>query len=591
MTITDQKEIRVIRKPLELRAVKGDDGGDVFEGYVFAWDTESDDLGGFTEVIRKGACGAALKQPKNLFAILDHDKAVQKVLGDRDGGTLDLFEDDRGFGFRIKAPQTTAARDAAAVANHSKIGVSFAFRCGKQNWTTRPDGSRLREITEFAEFDDISLVVDAAYKSSDVTVAKRSLEEAIAAEERAHEKELEYRGALPYKAGPTDDQATWDGDAAEGRVRKWATTGSGDDAKVDYAKYQQAFAYKTGDGTKLEDFHLQHHDVKDGKLVVVWGGVAAAMKAVCGARGGVKWEKESDREPTYNHLKKHYKQFDKEAPELRSLKEIEAMEAAEKRPAVDYLRRTLDLIELEYRLGANCVAVRGEDAPDHAADRREAHWATERALEAKRSTGAPSRALELQAAAANKKAAGSATAEGKDAAAEFHKAAAKMHDAAASDEYAEDFQTGMNYRSLETRSNDRHDEDGKFHDGSPESILNASRGKLSKAEARHAAAAKAYREAVLAGQDNPDNIDTAKQAWCEARGAHQDAITAADAAVADVTALHEQRMKEHRDMILDHKAKWAMPEYANPAADVTNNPAAATSAEVAASHASDAPVE
>ena len=47
-----EREIRVLRKPAELRATKGNDGGDVFSGYVFKWDQESDDLGGFTEVIR-----------------------------------------------------------------------------------------------------------------------------------------------------------------------------------------------------------------------------------------------------------------------------------------------------------------------------------------------------------------------------------------------------------------------------------------------------------------------------------------------------------------------------------------------------------
>ena len=92
---------------------------------------------------------------------------------------------------------------------------------------------------------------------------------------------------------------------------------------------------------------------------------------------------------------------------------------------------------------------------------------------------------------------------------------------------------------------------------------------------------------MLAGQDNPDNVEPAKAAWSEARGAHQDAITAADAAVADVTALQEQRMKEHRDLVAEHKAKWAAPAYANPAASTTDNAAA----QIAASHASDAPVE
>jgi uncharacterized protein len=178
------KELRIIRNPAEIRAAQGDDGGHVFTGYVFEWGADSEDLGGFVEVVRRGAAAAALKQPKNLFAILDHEKKVANVLGDRDSGTLDLFEDERGLGFKINAGPTQAAKDAAIVASRNRIGVSFAFICGKQNWTTRPDGTRQREILEFKELDDLSLVVDAAYKSSDVTVAKRCLEQAIEVEKR-----------------------------------------------------------------------------------------------------------------------------------------------------------------------------------------------------------------------------------------------------------------------------------------------------------------------------------------------------------------------------------------------------------------------
>ncbi len=615
----DQKEIRVIRKPLELRATAGDDGGSVFSGYVYKFAARSGDLGGFVETIAKGAAAKWLAAPsKNLFAILDHEKNICNVLGDLESKTLALAEDDVGLRFEIHAGPTTAARDAAVVVGRNPVGMSFAFVKGIDRWSILPDGTRLRELLEFADLDDISIVVDAAYKSSDVTVAKRGLQEAIDAERRAAEKELEYRGAVPFKATPTDDKGVWDADAAIARVRKW----SGGD-KIDYAKYQQAFAYKTGDGSggpKLGDYHLPHHDLKDGKLVVVWRGVTAAMTAVCGGRGGVAWEKPADREAVYNHLKKHYQQFQADAPELRSLstntktkEEIEAMAAEEKRPTTDYLRRTLDLIELEFRYGGPSIDQgtadgpdHGADGPDHGADVREAHRATERALDAKRSTGAPSRALELQAAAANRQAATSATATGRDAAAEFHQAAAKMHDAAASDAYALDFQTGMNYRSLsalENRANPHHDEDGHFHDGSPESILAASRGKLLKAEKRHADCAAAYR-AKLAAHENPDNVDDddddddddedvrcAKTAWTEARGAHQDAIAAADAAIADVTNLHEARMAEHRDLIADQKAKWASPEYSNPAVSTTEDPAAATAAAIADSHASDAPVE
>ena len=103
--------------------------------------------------------------------------------------------------------------------------------------------------------------------------------------------EPEIRGAVAFKATPTDDADTWDAAAAQKRVAEWATAGSGGAAKVDLKKYRQAFAYQTGDGTNQGDFHLPHHDIRNGKLVVVWRGVTAAMTAVLGGRGGVQWKK------------------------------------------------------------------------------------------------------------------------------------------------------------------------------------------------------------------------------------------------------------------------------------------------------------
>lgn len=179
----DQKEIRVIRKPLELRATAGDDGGSVFSGYVYKFAARSGDLGGFVETIAKGAAAKWLAAPsKNLFAILDHEKNICNVLGDLESKTLALAEDDVGLRFEIHAGPTTAARDAAVVVGRNPVGMSFAFVKGIDRWSILPDGTRLRELLEFADLDDISIVVDAAYKSSDVTVAKRGLQEAIDAD-------------------------------------------------------------------------------------------------------------------------------------------------------------------------------------------------------------------------------------------------------------------------------------------------------------------------------------------------------------------------------------------------------------------------
>lgn len=71
-------------------------------------------------------------------------------------------------------------------------------------------------------------------------------------------------------------------------------------------------------------YKLPHHQA-GGDNEVVWRGVVAAMGALLGARGGVKIPDE-DKKGVYNHLAKHYAQFNEEPPEFREYTEAELKE-------------------------------------------------------------------------------------------------------------------------------------------------------------------------------------------------------------------------------------------------------------------------
>lgn len=115
---------------------------------------------------------------------------------------------------------------------------------------------------------------------------------------------------------PADEGRAWDAGAAKARLAKWASSdGSGDKDTIDWPKYRKGFAWYDADNPEnIGSYKLPHHDVIDGVIAVVWNGVSAAMAALLGARGGVDIP-ESDKDSVYNHLSKHYKQFDKEPPE------------------------------------------------------------------------------------------------------------------------------------------------------------------------------------------------------------------------------------------------------------------------------------
>ena len=127
---------------------------------------------------------------------------------------------------------------------------------------------------------------------------------------------------VPPKHTPAiDSESSWDANKAIKQLREWASKdGSGDKDTIDWNKYAKGFGWYDGENKEnFGSYKLPHHYVKDGQLITVWSGVKAAMAALLGARGGVDIP-ENEMEKVYNHLAGHYKQFDKEPPELRTIK-------------------------------------------------------------------------------------------------------------------------------------------------------------------------------------------------------------------------------------------------------------------------------
>ncbi|RLE38232.1 hypothetical protein DRJ17_04505 [Candidatus Woesearchaeota archaeon] len=145
----------------------------------------------------------------------------------------------------------------------------------------------------------------------------------ISLENYNNDKEVAEAVPPKHKTPKAPEEREWDKTAAITRIRKWASSdGSGDKDKIDWRKYRMAFAwYDENDPENFGSYKLPHHDVIDGKLVVVWRGVAAAMAALMGARGGVNIPAK-DRRAVYEHLRAHYEQFDKEPPEFKEMLEV-----------------------------------------------------------------------------------------------------------------------------------------------------------------------------------------------------------------------------------------------------------------------------
>lgn len=134
-----------------------------------------------------------------------------------------------------------------------------------------------------------------------------------------------------------DAESSWDKTTAVKSLRKWASSdGSGDKDTIDWVKYRKGFAWYDAENIdNLGSYKYPHHLVNDdGEFVTVWRGVASAMAYFMAHKENLP---ESDRKGVYEHLAKHYGEFEKEAPEYKDYTVAEAIKEFDDDTLVEYL--------------------------------------------------------------------------------------------------------------------------------------------------------------------------------------------------------------------------------------------------------------
>ena len=130
---------------------------------------------------------------------------------------------------------------------------------------------------------------------------------------------LQKGGAEVNKGVITYGQAHPDGTPKAPEDEEWDAAREVAEADVEDLKVMCAW-YDSDNPDIKGSYKLPHHKAS-GQHAVVWRAVAAAMAALLGARGGVNIP-EADKKEVYNHLAKHYEEFDREPPEFASIEEI-----------------------------------------------------------------------------------------------------------------------------------------------------------------------------------------------------------------------------------------------------------------------------
>ena len=150
--------------------------GRTVEGYAIVFDSLSNDLGGFHEIIGRSALDGIIEK-SDVLCLLNHNEDKGVLARSNKGvGSLTLSIDDRGLKYSFEAPNTALGDELLEGLRRGDISTSsFAFTVKSDSWQKREDGSYLRTINSINELFDVSPVYKAAYSST--TVNTRGLDE------------------------------------------------------------------------------------------------------------------------------------------------------------------------------------------------------------------------------------------------------------------------------------------------------------------------------------------------------------------------------------------------------------------------------
>ena len=166
LTKVDGAEVRSLNEVVEQRAYDGElkaaVEGRTVEGYASVFNSMSEDLGGFREIILPGAFSNVLDN--DVRALYNHDSNY--LLARTTSGTLELKEDDKGLYYRFEMPNTSYGNDMLELFRRGDLSQSsFGFTVEKDSWRME-EGQHVRYIERVGSLFDVSPVVYPAYASA-----------------------------------------------------------------------------------------------------------------------------------------------------------------------------------------------------------------------------------------------------------------------------------------------------------------------------------------------------------------------------------------------------------------------------------------
>ncbi len=367
-----QGSLRELVFNAEIRA--GD--GNTITGVAAVYNSQSEDMG-FIEVLQPGCFAKSLRENPAIKSLYNHNPDL--VIASRANGTLILT--DTPTWLQFTATPTAEFRNTTYFASIRRGDVnqmSFMFLATIDKWSVDQNGQKIRTIIE-AKLFEVSPVCFPAYTASSVAVRGKVADLARSLSLRARGPGAEgskltksekdelrailtiIQSILQVDTGDADD----DDDSTDGEATpppdgsdvtsRGADGGTDKRSAIPYKKEALAPVDTKWDAGKVEDaldvdglkracawydqtapkvkssYKLPHHD---SDFRTVWHGVSAAMGALMGSQGGAKIP-DGDRKAVYDHLAKHYAEFQKTPPDFERASAL-----------TDQERRRLDAMRL-----------------------------------------------------------------------------------------------------------------------------------------------------------------------------------------------------------------------------------------------------
>lgn len=170
-----EKEVRTIPASFEVR--QESNKNPVIVGRCAVYNSRSENLGGFTEIIEPGFFANVLEN--DVVATVEHNN--EKLVGRTSAGTLKIEDSSDALTTENDIPPTTVGNDLIINAKRGEIkGMSFAFRVksGGDKWEEDPTtGAMTRTLLAGGceRLYDVTYTCNPAYRET--SFAMRSLED------------------------------------------------------------------------------------------------------------------------------------------------------------------------------------------------------------------------------------------------------------------------------------------------------------------------------------------------------------------------------------------------------------------------------